>query len=231
MTFGQPIFRAREMPPAAIAVMGPQEAMAEVIGKYLLCAIFRTRGVNGPDRDFAFTEVFNNWPDAGKDLPYPCASIGASTDTYHEDQLRPHPVEDTLGVFDCLVGYEPDPAFPKTVLWRTAQATVDFQVDVWTSSVPERQAVEARLGYLFNPGQERTGVLLGGHPSYYSRAVRVTLLSHNSIDTEDAVYPNERRLQITLRADVDVVDLRIAVLLTPRATVDATDPIDPGDQP
>lgn len=225
MTFGRPIFASRETKPATIAVMGPRMAMAEVLAEYLRCAVFRVYGEAG-NRDFSLEQVFPSWPEHAGGLPYPCASIVESTDTFHELQFQPRPDESTIGVWDCLVGYEPDPAFPKTVLWRTAEATCDFQVDFWTSAEADRQAIEAQLGYLFSPGQERTGVLLGGHPRYYSQDVRATLISHRQIDEESSVYPNERRLQTIVRATITVVDLRIAVLLTPRATVEATDPND-----
>lgn len=224
--FGQPLYidEVRRTMPATVAVIGPQDAMAETLAEYLRCAVFRIDGGIGSNRDFVLERVFPNWPDASIQLPYPCASISESTDTFHEQQFNPQPVESSLGVFDCLIGYAQDPAFPKTVLWRTAEATCDFQVDFWASSLAMRQAMEAQLSYLFNPGQERTGVLLGGHPRYYAQPVRATLMHHRQIDEEEQVYPNERRLQTIIRCNVAVVDLRIATLLTPRTTVEATDP-------
>jgi len=224
--FGRPLYidEVRRTMPATVAVLGPRVAMGETLAEYLRCAVFRVMGDPGPSRDFALEKVFPEWPDARQALPYPCASVIEATDTFHEQQFTPHPDSSSIGVWDCLVGYAADPAFPKTVLWRTAEATCDFQVDFWTSALADRQAVEAQLGYLFNPGQERTGVLLGGHPKYYAQPVRATLISHRQIDEEDAVYPNERRLQTIIRCQVAVVDLRIAVLLTPRTTVEATDP-------
>lgn len=225
-TFGKPLFIAevRRTMPATVAVIGPRVAMGLVLAEYLKCAVFRVAGLGGPDRDFVLEKVFDHWPDPAQELPYPCASIVEATDTFHEEQFTPRPVEESLGVHDCIVGFPPDPAFPKTVLWQTAEATCDLQVDFWTSAVADRQAIEAQLSFLFNPGEERTGVLLGGHPRYYAQPVRATLLSHRQIDSEQQVYPNERRLQTMVRCNVAVVDLRIATLLTPRTTVEATDP-------
>lgn len=227
-TFGRPLLIAQVRPTkqAIVATIGPRMAMAETLAKYLECAVFRAKGDGGPDRDFGLTKVLPQWPDPSEALPYPCASIVEATDTFHEQQFTPQPVEESLGVWDPCLGYAVDPTFPKTVLWRTAEATCDFQVDFWLSALADREAVEAGLSYLFNPGQERTGVLLGGHPRYYAQAVRATLLSHRNIDEQESVYPNERRLQTMIRCDIAVVDLRIAVLLTPRATVEATDPND-----
>jgi hypothetical protein len=222
--FGRPIFASRETRTAIVAVIGPRVAMALTVAEYLRCAVFRVAGEGGPDRDFALEHIFEEWPDASVRLPYPCASIIESTDTFHVEQFQPRPVEDSIGVYDCLLGFAPDPIFPKTVLWRTAEATCDFQIDFWTSALSDRQAIEAQLSYLFNPGQERTGVLLGGHPRYYEQVVRATLLSHRQIDEREQVYPNERRLQTIVRCNTAVVDLRLALLLTPRVTVDAMEP-------
>jgi hypothetical protein len=68
--------------------------------------------------------------------------------------------------------------------------------------------------------------------SYYSRVVRASLSSSSrQADEEDAVFANERRLLVNIvRANVDIVDLRLAVLLSPVVTVDAIDP-NPGATP
>lgn len=222
--FGKPLFigEVRPTKQATIPVMGPRVAMGETLAQYLRCAVFRVAGKDAASRDFALEAVFPTWPDASTTLPYPCASVIESSDTFYEEYFVPQPIEESLGVWDCLVGYAPDPSYPKTVLWRTSEATCDFQIDFWTAALADRQAIEAELNYLFNPGQERTGVLLGGHPSYYAQPVRATLLSHRQIDEDNQVYPNERRLQAMVRCNVSVVDLRIAVLLTPQTSVEVT---------
>jgi hypothetical protein len=230
MAFGQPIFHARPTPPAVLPLIDSRNAMAEVLVEYLRCVVFRTDGLDAPPTDFRLNAIERQWPDAGKGLDYPVASVIDATEVIHE-RRSPIPLEETLGQYDCMVGYSADPAFPKTVLWTTGEAWVDFQVDFWLSNDPDRQAIASRLPQLFSPGQERTGVLLGGHPKYYDRVVRATLMSTSPIDTEQSVYPNERRLKAVVRCNVDDVDLRIATLLTPVATVEATDPSDPGATP
>lgn len=222
-TWGKPIFQARQQKPARLATISPERAIAETLAEYLRCSLFAVRGDDGV-RTFKLAGIDYRWPDAGKELEYPRASIVERTDMFHEASLTPRPLEDSLGVFDELIGYPCDPQWPKTVLWRTAELTGELQVDFWLSSDAERDAVRAQLGYLFNPAEERGGVALVGHPHYYSRAVRVTLLSSRAPDEPDAVYANERRLQVNVSVEIDVVDLRLAVLLTPTSTVDATDP-------
>ena len=231
MTFGEPIFAAWRTRPASINTIDPTKAMAETLGQYLKCSTFRVWGKDAPDKDFVLEDVATKWPEPGSALPYPCASIVEQTDTFHAEQFRPFPLEDSRGVFDCFVVPTPDPLNPKTILWRTGEAAVEFQVDFWTSNEPDRDAIAARLSFLFNPGQERTGVLLEGHPRYYARSVRATLLSHRRPDNQESVFPNERRLQCAVRCEVDIVDLRIAVSLSTRVAVNAIDPADPGAQP
>lgn len=228
MSLGVPIIQAAPLEPATIATIGPRQAMGEVLAAYLRQATFRIWGGDlAPDEDFQLREVFPEWPDPSVELPYPCASLIEATDTFYEaHSLTPTPLEETLGVFDC----PPNSVPPQTVLWKVAEAVVDFQLDFWLSSLAGRQAVEAELGQLFNPGQARSGVLLGGHPRYFNRPVRATLEGHRRTDLPDSVYPNERRLQASVRAEVGVVHLRRATLLTPSAFVNATDPNDPPEE-
>lgn len=227
-TFGQPIFSAQPLVPAGIATIGPRQAMAETLREYLLTMRFRVwGGGQAADTEITLNDVFPEWPDASSALPYPCASVIEQTDTFYEaHNFAPTALESTLGMFDCPPGADP----PQTVLWKVAEASVEFQVDFWASSLPDRQAIEAELGHLFNPGQERSGVLLGGHPRFYNRPVRATLLSHRRVDVEASVYPNERRLQCVIRCEADIVHLRAATLLSPSVSTEVTDPNDPVEE-
>ncbi len=62
--------------------------------------------------------------------------------------------------------------------------------------------------------------MLSGHCDYYLRPVRAVLIDHQRIDTADAVFQNERRLQCSVRLDIDDVHLRCAVALQPRIVVE-----------
>lgn len=227
MTFGHAILPAsRPLIPATIQTIGPRQVMADTLAEYLRGACFRIFGDLAPDEPLRLEEVFAEWPDVSQQLPYPCASVVERTDTFYQPHnFVPSALEDTLGTFDGLVGEKVGD--PKTVLWKVAEASVEFQVDFWTSNVPHREAIEARLGHLFNPNEERSGVLIEGPHRYYSLPVRATLLSHRRIDTTATVYPNERRLQTVIRCEVDVVHLRAATLLRPAVTTGVTDPNDP----
>lgn len=224
MTLGKPIGPLL-LTPISIPTLSPRDAMAEALAEYLRGAVFRVWGGDAPDTELKLTGVTTEWPDASAELNYPCASIIEQTDTFHEaHNLVPTPLEETLGTYDScghVLG------LPQTVLWKSAEASVNFQLDFWTSSKPDRQAIEAELGALFSPGEGRSGVLIGGHSRYFDRPVRCTLLSHRRVDTGTTAYANERRLQCAIRAEIDIVRLYRATLTTPSVTTDALDPNDP----
>jgi len=223
MTFGKPLDQLL-FTPIGVPTVGPREAMAECLAEYMRSAVFRVWGGDAPDVELKLTTVQTEWPDASAELNYPCASIVEQTDTFHEGHnFVPTPLEDTLGVYDPC-GHVP--GLPQTVLWKISEASVHFQLDFWTSNKPDRQAIEAELGALFSPGEGRSGALIGGHPRYFDRPVRCTLLSHRRVDTGTTTYANERRLQCAVRAEIDIVRLYRATLLTPSVTTDATDPND-----
>ena len=229
MTFGVPITPLK-LTPVSIATIGPRDAMAETLAEYLRNATFRVWGGEGEDRDFQLERVDPIWPDASAELEYPCASIIEQTDTFHESGgFTPMPLEETLGLYDGACGNGPND--PSTVLWKLSDATVMLQLDFWTSNVPEREAIEAELAALFSPGEERHGVLLSGHPRYFDRPVRCTLVSDRRVDTGTTAYANERRLQCAIRAEVDIVRLYRGTLSTMSVVTDATDPSDPPEEP
>lgn len=225
MTFGQPSSTLR-LTPVAIATLSPRDAIAETLAEYLRGATFRVWGGTEDDTDFQLTNVKAEWPDPDAVLDYPCASIVELADTFHEaHNFVPTPLEDTLGLYDGACGNGPND--PSTVLWKLSEAKVRLQLDFWTSNRAQRQAIEAELGALFSPNEGRFGVLLGGHPRYFDRPVRCTLLSHRRVDTGTTAYSNERRLQCAIDAEVDIVRLYRGVLTSMNVTTDATDPNDP----
>lgn len=234
MPVGDAIIVGRELPPAVIQTMGPRQAMAEALSAYLLRATFSVDGGTAAPTKFQLRSVFPEWPDSSTELPYPCASLIEKTDTFYEaHNFVPTAQEGTLGQFDCLAGYPPPPVpgqAGRTVLWKLAEATLDFQLDFWLSNIPQREAIGGSLGELFNPGEARTGVLVVGPERYYSLPVRATLMAHRRMDANGTVYPNERRLMATVHCEMDVVQLRVATLLSPEAAANVVDPSDPPEE-
>lgn len=194
-------------PLAAVSTLDPRQAMANTLACYIGNADFVRDGGTAPDTIFRLEAVFSEWPDPEQELPYPCASIVDKGPIPYEGQdFTPTPDESTLEVF-C----------PNTVLWKTSEAVADFQVDYWANDKNTRRALASRITSLFNPGENRAGVILQGDPKYFDRRVRASLMDHERPDDEDTVYSRERRVRTTVRCEIDVVQLRQAVPLMPRA--------------
>lgn len=184
---------------------GPSDAVKNTLSAYLKKVEFRIDGGDDADTKFHLNEVFDEWPSQDA-LPYPCASIVSEADAVHDaHSFVPTPLEETFEEFA-----------PETVLWKTAELVVPYQLDFWTNNPATRNAIEAALSSTFNVGEDRSGVMLSGDPGYFYRPVRVTLLSSRRIDTESTVYANERRLMCRLQCEVDVVELRYGRLLAPQ---------------
>lgn len=193
-------------PLAAISTLDPRQAMANTLACYVGNADFVRDGGTAPDTVFRLEAVFSEWPDAEQELPYPCASIvDKGPIPYDGQNFTPVPIESTLEVF-C----------PNTVLWKTAEAMAEFQVDYWANDKNTRRALASRITSLFSPGENRNGVILQGDPKYFDRRMRAWLVDHERPDDEDTVYSRERRVRTTVRCEIDVVQLRQAVPLMPR---------------
>lgn len=197
-------------PLAAVASLDPVKAAALALKAYLECAVFV---VGDPPTRFRLKTVTPEWPENFKELDYPAAAITEAVVTQDAHSMAPTALEETLDVFKR-----------GTVLWKTAELPIDFQVDFWLTNKPEREAVAAALQELFAPTEGRYGIMVQGPHEYFNQTVRFTLQDQQRIDTSDTVFARERELRVTVHADIDVVQLRWVVPLKVRATLDG-DPI------
>lgn len=206
--------RPRELPDGPIAeprigTLDARNAAAQALAAFLVQAVFRRGGGDDIDTEFGLEAVQEEWPDPAVQAVYPSASIvDAGAIPYQEHSLTPTALEETWGCFG-----------DGTVLWKTAEAVCSFQVDYWCVHDSTREAIAASLPRLFNPGEERTGVVLAGPAAYYCRPVRATLETHQRMDTPGGIYTHERRLRTIVRCEVDVVYLRCDTLLAVEAIV------------
>lgn len=184
--------------------MDVRTAAAESLAAYLKNVIFLIAGGKAEDTEFRLNEVLPNWPESDVALNYPAASIDDGPAPYEAHNFTPTMQENTYNVF-C----------PGTVLWKTGELVVDFQVDFWTNTQATRQAIAAGLPRIFNPTETRSGVLLAGHPDYFHRAVRCTLMDADRADDGDTTYDRERRLRTVVKSEIDVVHLRQVTQLAP----------------
>ncbi len=194
----------------------PEQAVSNVLAAYLRTLVFFVNNRRAeadppqPGQKFSFEKVFDEWPEADRELPYPCATVtAAGGGMYSHHSLVPTPVEGTFGLYD-----QPS-ALKGTVLWKTAELDTAYQIDVWTRDVAKREAVLARMQSAFAPEEGTSRVMLTGTPSYWNLPVRVSLepAAISRIDEPEPVYSHERRGIVRVRASVDVVDLRCATLL------------------
>lgn len=194
-------------PVAEMARLDPRNAAAEALAAYLRAAVFLVPG--SPDQRFRLNQVLTEWPEDFHQLDQPAAAITSAVVTSGAHNLTPSVVEDSF-----------DRHCPGTVLWKLAELQIQFQVDFWTTSKPERSAIAAAIHGLFAPTESRYGILVQGHPDYYGLPVRLTLDAHQRVDDSGTVFSRDRALRATVIGDIDVVQLRSAVELLPKTFVD-----------
>ncbi len=190
-------------PQAGAPLLDPAHAAAVPLAAFLGNLDFCRWGGNAPNTPFKLNKVFHEWPEPDLDLPYPCATV---TEVSRADisghNFVPTALESTFGQY-C----------PDTVLWKLGEVQIEFQVDFWTTDIPTREALGARLPSAFAPGESSSCIVLCGDCRYWDRPVRCTLVGYERRDDSDTVFVRERRLIATIRCDIDVVDLRCANLL------------------
>lgn len=188
-----------------------RSAAAEALVEFLRCAQFCRWGgpEAGEDVPFRLSHIYRQWPEPSQPLVYPSASVIDLDDVPQQaHSLVPTPLDETYGLFG-----------EGTVLWKTAEVATTFQVDLWAEDDPTREAMAALLPSLFAPGEDSWGIVVQGPPTYFGRAVRLSLLSSQRMDTAQAVYVRERRLMARVRAEVDEVHLRRATLASVRVGI------------
>ena len=195
------------MPLACMAEIDARNAAAEALQAYLRAAVFQIPGV--PPARFRLKEVRTEWPEDFTKLEFPAAGITTPVVLHDAHNLSPTALEETHGVFGR-----------DTVLWKTAELAIQFQVDFWCTNKPERTAIMAALPALFSPGEGRYGVIVQGPSNYYGRTVRLTLANHERVDSSETVHSRDRQLRTLIVADIDEVHLRRVSLLQPQVWVD-----------
>jgi hypothetical protein len=203
----------QRMPLARETVLDPARAATETLAAYLRNAVFCVGGA--PPAPFRLNAVRPEWPEDFTDLVYPAAGITIPTVTREAHALSPTMLEETFGLFGS-----------ETVLWKTAELAIRLQVDFWCTNKPERTAILAALPELFNPSEDRAGIVVQGPREYYDRTVRFSLVETERVDTAVTVEQRDRQLRALVLAEVDEVHLRRAVLMHP--TLRLTEDLPPG---
>lgn len=194
--------------------LDPEQAILRVLKAYLLTLTFREARRAGPKPmkpvRFGFSDVFEDWPDPNRDLPYPCASLAMPSGKYEAHSLTPTPIEESYGIYDGAKGTG------STMLWKLSALSQPVQLSCWVTDKASQEAIAARIPGAFAPGSVAGRVLLTGDPLYWCLPVRASLVEHDKIEEAEALYANERRMDFMLQVNVDVVELRCANLLSVR---------------
>jgi len=188
-----------------------RSALAEALVAYLRCVEFVRwgGGQGGEDVRFRIERVYREWPEPDQMLDYPAATVLDLSDVPLEaHNFTPTPLEETYEVFG-----------PCSVLWKLAEVASTFQVDLWANDEPTREAIAAGLPGAFAFGENQYGIVVEGPETYWSRPVRLTLLSLQRMDAPGSIYVRERRLMAKIRAEVDEVSLRRATLASVAVSV------------
>lgn len=184
-------------PPKCHARKDSRAALSDALAAHLLCQEFSVWSEEG-SRSFKMLEVNRFWPDPGQEMITPTATILDTAGTQHTPTtFGPSVDESSYEMFG-----------ENTALWIVGASINEFQIDFWLGHEPEREAVAAALGLIFNPSATYRGLRLDLGDGYFNRVGRYTLTSWQRIDTESSIYPKERRLSVSIQAEADEVVLR-----------------------
>jgi hypothetical protein len=195
---------------AAVSPQDPRNAAARAVRGFLECQTFSVGGYDeAPDVSFRLAKVHIEWPDHHKNVTYPIASIVETPGGLAGHNLVPTPLEETVGKFGA-----------DTVLWKTSELVVDFQVDFWTNDNPTREAIAALLPVIFSPNEGQSSINVFAAPEYFSRPVRLLLLEQERFDDSEGAFSRIKRLKTTISASIEAVHLRHVTDIAPETSFD-----------
>ena len=198
---------------AAVSPQDPRNAAARAIRGFLEGLTFTLSGVcKTSDKPFKLQRVTIEWPDLHRSVVYPTASIVERPGVYEGHNFSPTPIEETFNLYA-----------PNTVLWKTAELAVDFQVDYWTSDNPTREAIAALLPVVFSPLENQSSIAVYSAPEYFSRPVRLLLKEQERIDNSEDAFSRIKRLSTVVTATIEAVHLRRVAEVQPETSFDVTD--------
>jgi hypothetical protein len=206
----------RRMPLASPRAMAPRDAAAAALAEYLRKAVWFIPAADPADNvNFSLSEVLEEWPNEDEDLNQPCAAITTITEECQAHNFTPTVLEDTWDQFGA-----------GSVLWKTDEVEILFQLDFWITNKAERQAIAAGLAEYFVPEEGRWGIMLEGPAAYWSQPVRFHLHGGPMAlrqDDSDLVLGRDRKLLVRVFAQIDDLQLRRVSELDPRINLSVND--------
>jgi hypothetical protein len=206
----------RRMPLASPRAMAPRDAAAAALAEYLRKAVWFIPAADSAENvNFSLTSVLEEWPNEDDELNQPCAAITTVTEERQAHNFVPTILESTWNTYGA-----------GTVLWKTDECEILFQVDFWITNKAERQAIEAGLSEYFAPEEGRWGIMLEGPAAYWSQPIRYYLQrvdGHKRMDDSELVLGRDRKLLVRVVAQIDDLQLRRVSELDPQIRLSVND--------
>lgn len=201
---------------AAVSCQDPRNAAARAIRGFLESQVFVLSGINKvADKPFKLSNVSMEWPDSHEGVVYPSATIVERPGEFQGHNLAPTILEETYNQFG-----------EGTVLWKTSELVVDFQVDYWTNDNPTREAIAALLPVIFSPFEDQSSIRVYSPPAYFSRPVRLLLKDAQRVDNSEDGFSRIKRLSTTVTATIEAVHLRNVTQVIPSQSFEAGETVE-----
>jgi hypothetical protein len=157
------------------------------------------------------------WPDHETDVVMPSAVVGPSRARY-----------DVIGLVSYVEETTRDRYAPGTVLQWQGEYVEIIQLELWTSSVPERRSLLAAIETALSPTEQMSGLRFK-MSEYFNELVCFTLQDRELLD--DPMAPkNRRRAQLGIEMRFNIVALVNYNQFVPQFQVN-TDVVQPSGNP
>jgi hypothetical protein len=209
MSTGSLVLLNTSFTPTGRPLIDPDKAARLALAAYLVQQTYKIApGDDGFVREFTLNEVSTSWPSAQKDLPYPCASI-SGPGLLGQSDFTAEGLEETRDVYG-----------PGTFVWKLDELESEYQIDFFTTSEPEREAIAAKVPGLFMPNDGLGRVWLETPAEYLSWPMAAMYVGMQRGSNATEIYSNEYRLSVRVQVSVDVIELRCTPLLDPTPIVE-----------
>lgn len=209
MSTGSLVLQNTSFTPTDRPLIDPDKAVRMALAAYLSQQTFKIApGPDGLIREFVLREVSTSWPEAQKNLPYPCGAISGPGILGQSDFIA-EGLEETRDVYG--VG---------TFVWKLDEIESEYQIDFFTTSEPEREALAAKVPALFMPNDGLGRVWLEAPSEYLSWPMAAMYTGMSRGQEPNQVYSNEYRLSVRVQCSIDVIELRCTPLLDPMPIVE-----------
>lgn len=203
------------MPLSSLRGSSPEDAALEALACYLEKMVFFVPSSSGTPISFKLVSVQREWSNEDEEKDEPSASISIITNERQHHNFVPTFRDNSFDKYGA-----------GTVLVKTNEREIMFQIDFWVTNKPERQAISAAIDEYFTPEEGRYGVMIQGPSSYWDEPIRFVLDSNRGterLDSSEGALTRDRRLLVRVIANIDDLQLRKVSELSPIIKMQADD--------